>query len=102
MLITLITINTILLILLVFKDFNLQVQIQSLLSGLRISNKEPECFIEELNPAEERIAAFRERMIGVVKDRDGLYEISSPIIQTEFTGTEIITPSMEIQSDRRF
>jgi len=50
----------------------------------------------------ENVLKFRERMKGVIVDRDGLYDSPPPSISTDFTGTEIITPSMEVQSDRRF
>lgn len=103
MLITLVIINTIFLIYLVYKSSNIYISFQSLFTGLKSSKESVvESSIEVPNAAEERITAYRARMKGVVEDRDGLYDVLPPLVQTEFTGTEIITPSMEVQSDRRF
>lgn len=99
----LIIINTLLLIYLVYKELNIYISFQSLFSGLKgLKNEVVEDSIEIPNEAQERINAYRVRMKGVTEDRDGLYDLPSPLVQTEFTGTEIITSSMEIQSDRRY
>lgn len=50
----------------------------------------------------DSVIRFRERMKGVVVDSDGLFDAPPPSVQSDFTGVEIITPSMEVQNDRRF
>lgn len=50
------------------------------------------------------IAAFRQRILQMQKDEDGLYDIIPPQmpIKDDFTGAEIITENYEADIDRRF
>lgn len=89
-------INTLILLVILYKEFNINFIIPKRITEEREEITENDIVIPD------NVMRFKERIKGINVDVDGLYDSPPPPVTTEFTGVEIITPSMEIKNDRRY